>query len=109
MASSGPPVEAGDLVVQTLWAARFNSAMARVDSCSDVAVCSMASRFTCQHKQGPTLCYTLPRSRHFWKMRCTCASAWLRASSGVSLPVAAWANMVEITQVPKISSMAALA
>src|SRR5262249_31792061 len=53
--------------------------------------------------------YILPRSRHFWKIRCTCASAWLRASSGDTLPVAAWANMVEITQVLKISSMAALA
>src|SRR5262245_44760951 len=53
--------------------------------------------------------YILPRSRHFWKICCTCASAWLRASSGVSLPVAAWANMVGITQVLKISSMAALA
>ena len=30
--------------------------------------------------------YILPRSRQVWKICCTCASAWLRASSGVSLP-----------------------
>src|SRR5690606_29254781 len=47
-------------------------------------------------------CHFAKICRHFW-------SASLTASSGEAAPVAALANIVLMTQVPKISSTAALA
>ncbi len=50
----------------------------------------------------------IPFSFHFAQMRFMAASACLSASSGVSAPVAALANMLFNTQVLNVSSMAAL-